>query len=333
MFAARNTIRSLFAVGAFALAAPSFAADFTMKIGFGTMNDIQHQWANWYKESLEARTNKRIDVQIFPRSQLGTIASQIEGLQLGTVEAMTSPTDFFAGVDPRFGTFSIPVLFKDAKHAEKAVLDADLHKDILALGADKGLQVVSIFPYATAHYFGKQPIRKLDDFKGKKLRVNATAAERAKMRQFGASAVPMDLSEVVPGLQQGVIDGTMSAAAVYVNLKFIDIGKVILQTNDTMIISVGAVSRGWLNKLPADLRQAVIEEGNKLSSRTSIESHVIDAGARKRWVEAGGEFVMLSADEQKRMHELLATVGEEVTKGTPAVNAFYKKMLATSQKN
>ena len=333
MFAAGNTVRSLFVAGTFALAMPaSFAADFTMKIGFGTMNDVQHQWANWYKESLEARTNKRIEVQIFPRSQLGTIASQIEGMQLGTVEAMTSPTDFFAGVDPRFGTFSIPVLFKDAKHAERVMLDAELNKEILTLGADKGLQVVSIFPYAAAHYFGKQPIRKLDDFKGKKLRVNATAAERAKMRQFGASAVPMDLSEVVPGLQQGVIDGTMSAAAVYVNLKFIDIGKVILQTNDTMIISIGAVSRGWLNKLPADLRQAVIEEGNKLSNRTSAESHVIDEGARKRWVEAGGEFVMLSADEQKRMQQLLVGVGDEVTKGTPAVSAFYKKMLATSQK-
>ncbi len=333
MFTAGNTVRSILAAGALAIfASPSIAADFTMKIGFGTMNDIQHQWANWYKESLEARSNKRIEVQIFPRSQLGTIASQIEGMQLGTVEAMTTPTDFFAGVDPRFGTFSIPVLFKDAKHAENVILDAELMKEIQTLGADKGLQVVSIFPYATAHYFGKQPIRKLDDFKGKKLRVNATAAERAKMRQFGASAVPMDLSEVVPGLQQGVIDGTMSAAAVYVNLKFIDIGKVILQTNDTMIISIGAVSRGWLNKLPADLRQAVIEEGNKLSARTATQSHVIDEAARKRWQEAGGEFVTLSADEQKRMHQLLANVGEEVTKGTPAVNAFYKKMLATSQK-
>ena len=105
-------------------------------------------------------------------------------------------------------------------HAEKVLLDPAMNQEILALGADKGVQVVSVYTFAPAHYFGKQPLRKLDDFKGKKLRVNATAAERAKMRQFGASAVPMDLSEVVPGIQQGVIDGTMSAAAVYVNLKF-----------------------------------------------------------------------------------------------------------------
>jgi TRAP-type C4-dicarboxylate transport system substrate-binding protein len=313
-------------------ATPLYAADFTMKIGFATMNDIQHQWANWYKEALEARSNGRIEVKIFPRGQLGTVASQIEGLQLGTVEAFTTPADFFAGMDPRFGTFSIPLLFKDTVHAEKILLDPAMNKEILALGADKGVQVVSVYTYAPAHYFGKQPLRRLDDFKGKKLRVNATAAERAKMRQFGASAVPMDLSEVVPGIQQGVIDGTMSATAVYVNLKFNDIAKVLTEVNDTMIVSVGVVSRPWLAKLPADLRQIVIEEGHKLQGRTNAHSRAMDEGMVKRWREAGGEFVRLPEADQARVRQLLAGIGDEVTKDNPNANAFYKRLVATGQK-
>jgi TRAP-type transport system periplasmic protein len=311
---------------------PVVAADFTMKIGFATMNDIQHQWANWYKEALEARSNGRIGVNLFPRGQLGTVASQIEGLQLGTVEAFTTPADFFAGMDPRFGTFSIPLLFKDSVHAEKVLLDPAMNKEILALGADKGVQVISVYTFAPAHYFGKQPIRRLDDFKGKKLRVNATAAERAKMRQFGASAVPMDLSEVVPGIQQGVIDGTMSATAVYVNLKFNDISKVLTEVNDTMIVSVGVVSRPWLAKLPADLRQMVVEEGNKLQGRINAQSRVMDENMVKRWREAGGELIRLPEADQARVKQLLSGVGEEVTKDNPAANAFYKRLLATGQK-
>jgi C4-dicarboxylate-binding protein DctP len=327
----RKTIRCLILAAAFAVT-PVLAADFTMKIGFATMNDIQHQWANWYKEALEARSNGRIAVNLFPRGQLGTIASQIEGLQLGTVEAFTTPADFFAGMDPRFGTFSIPLLFKDTVHAEKVLLDPAMNKEILALGADKGVQVVSVYTFAPAHYFGKQPIRRLDDFKGKKLRVNATPAERAKMRQFGASAVPMDLSEVVPGIQQGVIDGTMSAAAVYVNLKFNDIAKVLTEVNDTMIVSVGVVSRPWLAKLPADLRQIVIEEGNKLQARINPQSRVMDESMVKRWREAGGELVKLPDADQARVKQLLSGIGEEVTKDNPSANAFYKRLVATGQK-
>ena len=326
-----NKARAILIAAAFT-ATPALAADFTMKVGFATMNDIQHQWANWYKEGLEAASKGRIEVTLFPRGQLGSIASQVEGLQLGTVESFTTPADFFAGLDPRFGTFSIPLLFKDAAHAEKILLDPAMNREILALGADKGIQVVSIYTYAPAHYFGKQPLRTLDDFKGKKLRVNATAAERAKMRQFGASAVPMDLSEVVPGIQQGVIDGTMSASAVYVNLKFNDISKVLTEVNDTMIVSVGVVSRAWLAKLPADLRQIVIDEGNKLQPRINPHSRVMDEGMVKRWREAGGELIKLPDADQARVRQLLSGIGEEVTRDNPTVNAFYKRLVATGQK-
>ncbi len=330
----QGSFRSLLAAAAFAIGAalPAHAADFTMKIGFATMNDIQHQWGNWMQDELEARSKGRIEVKLFPRNQLGTIASQIEGLQLGTVEAFTAPTDFFAGVDPRFGTFSIPLLFKDMPHAEKVLLDPQVNKEILSLGADKNLQVVSVYTFAFAHYFGKQPIRSLDDFKGKKLRVNATAAERAKMRQFGATAVPMDLSEVVPGLQQGVIDGTQSATAVFVNLKFNDIAKTLTEVHDTMIVSVGVVSRAFLNKLPPDLRQLVIDVGQELQPRMMAESRKIDATMRKRWTDAGGQFVQLPQNDQARVRELLSDIGHEVTADRPAVNAFYKQLRTASQK-
>jgi TRAP-type transport system periplasmic protein len=335
MSRATRSICALVAVAGLALGAalPAAAADFTMKIGFATMNDIQHQWGTWMKEGVEARSNGRIEVKLFPRNQLGTIASQIEGTQLGTIEAFTSPADFFAGVDPRFGTFSIPVLFKDMPHAEKVLLDPALNKEILSLGADKNIQIVSIYTFAFAHYLAKQPIRRIDDFKGKKLRVNATAAERAKMRVFGATAVPMDLAEVIPGLQQGVIDGTQSATAVFVNLKFNDISKILTELNDTMVVSVGAVSRAWLGKLPADLRAIVIDEGAKIQPRMMAQSRTIDDGMRKRWAEVGGEFVRFSPDEQARVRQLLGPIGEEVTKDNVAVSAFYKQLLATAQKN
>ena len=324
--------RLVLAAALAALAASAAAADFSMKIGLGTMNDIQHQWANLYKEALEAGSKGRIEVRVFPRNQLGTIASQIEGLQLGTVEAFVAPTDFFVGVDPRFGTFSIPVLFKDPAHAGRVLLDPAMNKEILALGADKSIQVVSVFTYGFAHYFGKQPIRRLDDFKGKKMRINATAAERAKMRQFGATGLPMDLAEVVPGLQQGLIDGTMSATAVYVNLKFNDIAKVITEVQDTMIVSAGAVSRGWLAKLPPDLQQLVLEEGAKLQPRLMTQSRALDDTMRKRWVEAGGEFVLLPAEELGKVRQLLQPIGEEVTRDTALVHAFYKRLHGTAEK-
>jgi TRAP-type C4-dicarboxylate transport system substrate-binding protein len=329
----RTVLKAAAAAALVACGAPAaLANDFTMKIGFATMNDIQHQWGTWMKEGIESRSGGRIKVELYPRNQLGTIASQIEGLQLGTVEAFTSPADFFGGIDPRFGVFSIPVLFKDMPHAERVLLDPELNKEILSLGSNRNVQVLSVYTFAFANYFGKQPIRALDDFKGKKFRVNATPAERAKMRQLGGTAVPMDLSEVIPGLQQGVIDGTQSATAVYVNLKFNEISKSLTESNDTMVVSVGAVSRAFLNRLPPELRQIVIDEGAKVQARMMARSRELDEQMRKRWVEVGGEWLRFSEADQARMRQLFGGIGEEVTKDNAAVNAFYKRLLSVAQK-
>ena len=322
------------ALGAAAAAgAPAAAADFTMKIAFGTANDIQQQWADWYKEEVEAQSKGRIAVQIFPRAMLGTGPSMIQGTQLGTIQAYTSPTDFFAGIDPRFGTFAIPLMFKGREHAARVILDPAINREILGFGKDKGLQPVSVFTYSLANYCVKPPIRTIDDFKGKKLRVNATPAERERMRLLGAAAVPMDLAEVIPGIQQGTIDGTMSGMAVYVNFKFNDICKVITETGDTMIVSVGVLSSAWLDKLPPDLRKIVVDAGENMQARLNARSREIEDQMIARWKTMGGELVRLPEAELTRMRTVLAPVGETVTRDNALSSAFYRNMRGVGEKH
>jgi TRAP-type C4-dicarboxylate transport system substrate-binding protein len=90
---------------------PAEAADFTLKYGVVTQGDMQHLYGLKLKEVVEKATNGRVEVKVFPGGQLGSPAAHIEGLQLGTIEGYSNPADFFAGVDSRFGTFSIPYLF------------------------------------------------------------------------------------------------------------------------------------------------------------------------------------------------------------------------------
>lgn len=331
-FVRKSAVAAAALVAGAIAASPVTAADFTMKIGFATFKDVQHQWSSWMKEELEAKSNGRIKVDLFPKSQLGAIPRQIEGVRLGTQQAFVAPADFFAGVDSRFGAFSIPVLFKDKHHAAKVIADPELNKEILTIGADKGMQTGAIFTHSTAHYLAKDPIRKLDDFKGKKLRVNATAAEREKMRLFGASAVPMPLSEVVPALQRGVIDGTMSGTVVYVIFKFNRISKVLSRTDDTLIISAATLSPTWLKGLPDDLRNLVVSTSQNLQAKASAFSDENENAMIGKWKADGGSLITLPDADLERIRSMLAGVGEKVTKDDPALHAFYQKIRATGEK-
>src|ERR1700689_512006 len=236
-------------------AAPATAADFVMKFGTATINETQHQFIKFYKEEVEKASAGRIEVQTYPASQLGPIPREIEGVQLGSVQGYIGPGDFFVGVDPRFGVFSAPMLFRDDANAAKTVRDAAIQKATFDLATPKRMVGIATLSLGASDYGAKNAIMKLSDFSGKKLRINGTALERAKMAKLGATGIGMPLSEVVPALDQGTIDGTISSLAVFVAFKMNDLLKVITVTNDTFIIAIAVISKPWLDSLPPDLQK------------------------------------------------------------------------------
>ena len=304
-----------------------------MKFGTATFNESQHQYIKFYKEALEKATNGRIEVGIYPRSELGPIPRMIDGLQLGTIEAYIGPADFYVGVDPRFGVLSTPMLFKNNDHASATVLDPELNEYLLNLGVPKGIVGLGTFGLGSSNYAAKSPIMRLSDFSGKKLRVNATAMEREKMRRLGATAVPMPLNEVLPALQRGVIDGTMSGNSVFVAFKFNDVVKVITVTNDTMLVSLGVVSKVWLDKLPPDLQKVVIDTGRETQMRTHKWEQDFTKTLDAKWQEMGGQIHVLPPEDLAKMRDLLQSVGDDVSKDQPPVLDLLKKVRAVAAKH
>jgi TRAP-type C4-dicarboxylate transport system substrate-binding protein len=312
---------------------PARAAEYTMKIALVTLDDTQHWYANKLKEVLEKATNGRVEVKVFPRGQLGSPAATIQGLQLGTIEAAMYPIDFFAGVDPRAGVFSIPYMFKDRAHANKVLQDKDLYNYTLNMMDNKGIVGVMMVGQADGRYIAKNPIRKVSDFSGKKMRVNATDAERERMKRLGATAIPMGLGEMLTSLKSGVIDGTMSGISIHVNFNLQDISKTLLKTEDTLLITYAGISKKWLDSLPPDLRATIVKEARALQPWTIDASNREDVTLTKKWLDRGGEIIEFSPEDTALFHKKIDSVGATVTAKNPAVKAFFDKVKAAGQKH
>ena len=332
---------NLFRLSAFALLtltatglqpAPASAAEYTMKFGTTTLGDTQHRFGERLKEVLEKATKGRLEVQVYPRSQLGSNQAHVDGLQLGTIEASMSPIDFFAGVDPRGGVFSSPFLFKNRAHANRVLRDKELFNDIMNIFESKGIVGIMTVGSADGKYIARNPLRKLTDFQGKKMRVNATDAERERMRRLGSTAIPMTLGEMVTSLQSGVIDGTMSGISVHVNFNLDSVSKTLLKTEDTLLIAFCGISKKWLDTLPADLRETIIREGRAMQDVALELANDEDATLSKKWLERGGEFIEFSPQDHAEMRKLTETVGADVSAKNPAVKEFYEKVKATAAK-
>jgi TRAP-type C4-dicarboxylate transport system substrate-binding protein len=327
------TVRAAVVAGAMSLPlAPAAAADFVMKFGTATINETQHQFIKFYKEEVEKASGGRIEVQIYPASQLGPIPREIEGVQLGNIQAYIGPVDFFVGVDPRFGVFSAPMLFKSDANAASTIHDPAIEKAMLDLAAPKRMVGIATLDLGASDYGAKRPIMRLADFSGKKLRINGTELEREKMAKFGATGVGMPLSEVVPALDQGTIDGTISGLSVFVSLKMNDLLKVVTVTDDTFIISIAVVSKPWLDTLPPDLQKVVIDAGAAIQAKSQQWEVDFTKKLAADWTGLGGTVHTLPADDLATMKTLLDPVGDQATKDQPPVHDMLQTVRAAAGK-
>jgi TRAP-type transport system periplasmic protein len=321
------------AVAAACAAAPAAAAEFVMRFGTATINETQHQYLKFYKEAIEAASNGRIEVQIYPASQLGPIPVEIQGVQNGSIQAYMGPVDFFTGIDPRFGVFSTPMLFRDEPHVAAVVHDPSLEETMLGLAENKGLVGIATMNQGAADYAARKPLMTLADFSGKKLRINGTELERSKMSKLGATGVGLSLSEVMPALDQGVIDGTISGLSIFVAFKMNSLVKVVTVTNDTFIVSIAVVSKRWLDGLPPDMSRLVIETGLKIQQKAQDYELDFTKQQEKEWNAMGGQVHMLDAADLAKMKTLLGGVGDEVTKGQPPVHELLETVRKVAAKH
>ena len=330
---ARHAIAVATALACLIPAAPAAAADFVMKFGTPTINETQHQFLKFYKEEVEKASGGRIEVQIYPASQLGPIPREIEGVQLGNIQGLITPVDFFVGVDPRYGVFSTPMLFRDDANAAATIGDPAVEKTILDLAAPKRMVGIAALDLGASDYGAKHAIMRLTDFGGKKLRINGTELEREKMAKLGATGIGMPLSEVLPALDQGTIDGTISGLSVFVAFKMNDLLKVVTVTDDTFIISIAVVSKTWLDTLPPDLQRIVIDTGSAIQAKSQQWEVDFTKKLESDWTGLGGTVNRLPADDLVKMKTLLGPVGDEATKDRPAVHDMLQMVRAAAAKH
>jgi TRAP-type C4-dicarboxylate transport system substrate-binding protein len=333
----RSCVRAAVAMAAalawLVAAAPARAAEVVMKFGTATMNEGQHQFLKFYKEEVEKASGGRIEVQIYPNSQLGPIPREIEGVQLGTIQGYIGPVDFFVGVDPRFGVFSAPMVFRDEANAAATVQDPAVQKAMFALVTPKRMVGIATLGLGVSDYGAKKPILRLADFAGKKLRINGTELERQKMAKLGATGIGMPLSEVVPALDQGTIDGTISGISVFVAFKMNDLLKTLTVTNDTFINSIAVVSKPWLDKLPPDLQKVVLDSGAAVQGKTQQWEFDFSKKLVGDWTALGGTVHTLPDEDLAKLKTLLAPVADDVTKNQPAVHEMLQMVREAAAKH
>lgn len=320
---------TLTAFGA-SLTQPVAAADapIVMKIGTATLNDPQHEWIKRYKTAVERDSHGRIQVQIYPASQLGSVPREIEGTQFGSIQGWVGPSQLLIGVDPRYQVLSTPGIFRDVPQFNRVLADPQFRSSFLALGADKGLKGVALFFTGPNSWITRKPVRTLNDLNGLKIRVLAGPLEEQAQRALGATGVPMPLDQVAPALQQGAIDGIITTIVTATPLKYYSEAPYDLAANPSYLGTVAVLSKTWFERLPPELQKVLVDDGPRVAHDLTPYTTSFLSSAEKQWIAGGGKINRLSPADEKMMIEKLKPVGPDVFKDKPAVKQMYDQLLA-----
>jgi TRAP-type transport system periplasmic protein len=332
--------RTAFAAGALVLllmlgsvgARAQGQSPYVMKISFPTLHDTIHQVALNYAAAVEKDSGGRIKVQIYPASQLGSIARQIEGVQFGSIQCAMIPPEFFVGVDQRFEVMAAPGLVNSMMQGQRVAADPAVLKLMLGLGSNKGLHGVGLFMATPSSIISKTPIRHLADFKGKKIRIFASKFQSVAFERLGVTPVAMTLGDVLPAIQQGAIDGADAALNVYVPFHYVDAAKYVTETNQPAIFIIIEISQKWYDSLPKDLQQVIDRDAATESVKINPWGLDFRRKMEKDWVAQGGELIKLPAAEQAEMMKTLASVGEDVSNSSPSLHEAYETVIAAAKR-
>ena len=305
---------------------------YVMKITAPTQNASPDTYARNYGAAVEKASGGRIKAEVYPASQLGSIPRQIEGTQFGAIQCAVIPPEFYVGVDERFEVLAAPGLVSSVVQAQRMATDPQVQKLMLGLGADKGLRGVGLLMGEPNQIIAKTAIRHLDDIKGKKIRIFASDFQSTTFKRLGATPVAMSLGDVLPAIQQGAIDGATGGIEAFAGLHFYDTAKYITMTHHAAIFLVVEVSRKWYESLPPDLQEIVDRTAASVAISINPQLDELEKQAMKTWSNSGGELIDQSADEQTEMLKILASVGADLAKTKPNVQAAYELVTAAAQR-
>jgi tripartite ATP-independent transporter DctP family solute receptor len=245
--------------------APALAQEIVMKLPHVTSpGSPRDRLMHLYGKNLEARTNGRIKVQVYPSAQLGNNRQIIEGIQVGTIEGTITPTAFLGGFEPLLTVMDLPFLFPNLEAVSK-VGNSEIGMALASEAEPKGIKGLAFYGEGAKNFNTSFPVKRPADLQGKKMRSFPTPILLEQFRTWGAVPVPIELPETYNALAQGVVAGQEQEWGLVNDLRFYEVNKYLTESDHGFLVEFFFVSKKWFDRLPEDLQKAVVAEAQALA--------------------------------------------------------------------
>src|SRR5437773_716538 len=325
-------LRALLAVVcALGLAAMPAAAQQPIVIKFShvvAVNTPKGKGAEYFKKLAEERTSGKVKVEVYPNSSLFKDGEEMEALQLGSVQMLAPSVSKFGPLGVReFEVFDLPYIFDSYDELHK-VTEGPVGKQLFKKLESKGITGLAYWDNGFKDMSANRLLRKPEDMKGLKMRIQSSKVLDGEMRALGALPQVMAFSEVYQAMQTGVVDGSENPPSNFYTQKMFEVQKGLTLTDHGVIEYAVIANKKFWDGLPADIRttlEGAMKDATKYANDIAKKENE-DALAA---VKASGktEIVKLTPQEKDAWKRALLVVHKENESriGKDIIEAVYKE--------
>ncbi|HJD96700.1 TRAP transporter substrate-binding protein [Mailhella massiliensis] len=286
------------------------------------ITDHPGQALSTFKKVVEEKSKGKYKVDLYYSNSLGACDTVVQGIQFGTIHFGFETTSNLSQFDSRLGITDCPYLFLTKEDMDRVINSEFGRTHILNILEKKGIKIYSIIPssyrpMATIEYW-----RTLEDLKGKKFRSTANKIHMGIISSLGMTPSPLPPSEMVPAIQQHVVDGSDTDVTGLISYRFCDVVKHVLLADYSVVAFAFFGNQKWYDKLSdedkavfdaasdafyADLKKryetATEETYKELREKYNIVITQLDDKEKARWIERTKPVYDLLNPEQKELVE------------------------------
>lgn len=209
---------------------------------------------------LESSTGGRVDLQLFPSSQLGTQQEQVLAAMVGAQDLYLAGDIWLAQYYPPLGVLESPYAFRDLRHLYRAIDGEEGERLAEGLRRKTGLRIVDTWYLGRRHVtLRDRAATRPEELRGVKLRSPNAPIYIETVRALGASPTPMGFGEVYLALKTGAIDGQENPLPTIEAARFHEVTRYLVLTGHMITPLAVVIHDGRWRRLSPQDQQAVRE--------------------------------------------------------------------------
>lgn len=220
---------------------------------------------HWFADLIEERSDGRITVQIFANKAISNSDDeQAEMIRGDMIQMCSTPSYTLAAMNSDlmdFYIFDLPYMFRTDEEIwafADSEIGLEMREQLLAESG--GIRAYGAFPIGWVKASSNEKeIKTPADLAKLKIRTTTSEFYMGTMAAFGANPTPVAYGEVYTALQQGTVDGMMTATSLYASDRFYEVQKFMGAINPFAITHYPIISDTFYQSLPDDLK-AIFDE-------------------------------------------------------------------------